>query len=85
MTIVQSASGKTMLNKVPEVTLYFWIIKIMATTVGETAADFLNINLGFGLNVTSWVMSGLTRRRARVSACAGSLCSLDLLAYRRSG
>jgi len=28
-----------MLNKVPEVTLFFWIIKIMATTVGETAAD----------------------------------------------
>ncbi|MQM30492.1 MAG: hypothetical protein CRU78_08110, partial [Candidatus Accumulibacter phosphatis] len=37
-----------MLNKVPEVTLYFWIIKIMATTVGETAADFLNFDLHFG-------------------------------------
>ena len=31
-----------MLNKVPEVTLYFWIIKILCTTVGETAADYLN-------------------------------------------
>ncbi|MCW3022317.1 MAG: hypothetical protein JWR30_1639, partial [Conexibacter sp.] len=30
-----------MLNKVPEVTLYFWVIKIMCTTVGETAADYL--------------------------------------------
>ena len=38
-----------MLNKVPEVTLYFWMIKIMATTVGETAADFLNTNLKLGL------------------------------------
>ena len=37
-----------MLNKVPEVTLYFWIIKILATTVGETAADFLDSNLGIG-------------------------------------
>ena len=37
-----------MLNKVPEVTLYFWIIKILCTTVGETAADFLNTNLGLG-------------------------------------
>jgi uncharacterized membrane-anchored protein len=46
-----------MLNKVPEVTLYFWIIKIMATTVGETAADFLNFNLHFGLTGTSAVMS----------------------------
>ena len=30
-----------MLNKVPEVTLYFWIIKVLCTTVGETAADYL--------------------------------------------
>lgn len=48
-----------MLNKVPEVTIYFWIIKIMATTVGETAADFLNFNLHFGLTGTSVVMSAL--------------------------
>lgn len=48
-----------MLNKVPEVTLYFWIIKIMATTVGETAADFLNFNLHFGLTGTSIVMGAL--------------------------
>jgi uncharacterized membrane-anchored protein len=45
-----------MLNKVPEVILYFWIIKIMCTTVGETAADFLNVNLHFGLTNTSLVM-----------------------------
>ena len=44
-----------MLNKVPEVTLFFWIIKIMCTTVGETAADYLNDNLGFGLTKTTWV------------------------------
>jgi len=36
------------LNKVPEVTVYFSIIKILATTVGETAADFINMNLGLG-------------------------------------
>ncbi|MDD5365550.1 MAG: hypothetical protein PHR30_09440 [Gallionellaceae bacterium] len=47
------------LNKVPEVTLYFWIIKILATTVGETGADFLNFNLNFGLTGTSIVMAGL--------------------------
>lgn len=34
------------LNKVPEVTLSFWIIKIMSTTVGETGADFLAVNAG---------------------------------------
>lgn len=48
-----------MLNKVPEVTLYFWIIKIMATTVGETGADFLNFDLSFGLTGTSLVMGAL--------------------------
>lgn len=51
--------GRQMLNKVPEVTLYFWVIKIMATTVGETAADYLNVTLGFGLNGTSIVMGAL--------------------------
>ncbi len=48
-----------MLNKVPAVTLAFWVIKVLATTVGETAADFLNTRLGWGLNGTSVVMGAL--------------------------
>jgi len=44
------------LNKVPEVTIFFWIIKVLCTTVGETFADFLNFNLGFGLTVTTIIM-----------------------------
>jgi uncharacterized membrane-anchored protein len=48
-----------MLNKVPEVTFYFWVIKIMCTTVGETAADYLNVNLGFGLTNTTYVTGAL--------------------------
>lgn len=48
-----------MLNKVPAVTLIFWIVKIMATTVGETAADFLAFNLKLGLTNTSLLMAGL--------------------------
>jgi uncharacterized membrane-anchored protein len=48
-----------MLNRVPEVTIYFWIIKIMATTVGETAADFLAFTVNLGLANTSYVMGGL--------------------------
>ena len=47
-TTPRSQAGRRLLNKVPEVTLFFWIIKIMATTVGETAADYLNDNLGLG-------------------------------------
>lgn len=54
-SIATPSKWKEMLNKVPEVTLYFWIIKILCTTVGETAADFLNINLNFGLTGTSIV------------------------------
>lgn len=50
---------KNVLNRVPEVTIFFWIIKVLATTVGETAADFLNVNLNLGLTVTSYVMGGL--------------------------
>ncbi|GAC1502185.1 MAG: membrane protein [Vulcanimicrobiaceae bacterium] len=50
---------QTMLNKVPEVTIYFWVIKVLATTVGETAADFLSTALHLGLVRTSYVMSGL--------------------------
>ena len=49
------AIGRQMLNKVPEVTLYFWFIKVMCTTVGETAADYLNVNLNLGLTGTSIV------------------------------
>lgn len=48
-----------MLNRVPEVTIYFWMIKIMATTVGETAADFLAFTVNLGLGVTSYIMGGL--------------------------
>jgi len=46
--------------KVPVIiTIYFWIIKILATTVGETAADYLIFNLHVGLSVTSVAMSVL--------------------------
>jgi uncharacterized membrane-anchored protein len=48
-----------MLNKVPEVTLAFWIIKIMSTTVGETGADYLAVHVGLGRTVTNCVMAGL--------------------------
>src|SRR5205085_10769810 len=58
-TIAQRATAGTnarrMLNKVPEVTFYFWVIKIMCTTVGETAADYLNADLGFGLTDTTYM------------------------------
>ncbi|GLR77372.1 COG4705 family protein [Azospirillum oryzae] len=53
------ASGAGMLNKVPEVTLIFWIIKIMSTTVGETGADYLAVHVGLGTGLTGAIMAML--------------------------
>jgi uncharacterized membrane-anchored protein len=50
--------SRQMLNKVPEVTLYFWIIKVLCTTVGETAADFLDSKLNVGLSYTTLILTG---------------------------
>ncbi|MFE2877758.1 hypothetical protein ACFXG6_32380 [Streptomyces roseus] len=47
-----------MLNKVPEVTIWFWIIKILCTTVGESFADWINTSLGFGLLSTALIFTG---------------------------
>jgi uncharacterized membrane-anchored protein len=55
----RSDKFRQMLNKVPEVTVFFWIIKVLCTTVGETAADYLNDNLGFGLTNTSYLAAAL--------------------------
>jgi uncharacterized membrane-anchored protein len=53
------ARARKMLNKVPEVTLYFWIIKILCTTVGETASDYLATNLSLGLTKTTFITGTL--------------------------
>src|SRR3954471_13043448 len=53
------STARRMFNKVPEVTLYFWVIKILCTTVGETAADYVNDTLGFGLTNTTLVAGAL--------------------------
>lgn len=50
---------KQVWSKVPAVTIIFWIIKVMATTVGETAADFLNVDLNLGLTATTIVIGAL--------------------------
>ena len=52
-----ASTGRRMLNKVPEVTIFFWIIKILCTTVGESFADYINETLGFGLTNTTLVFS----------------------------
>ncbi|MFJ9710987.1 hypothetical protein [Streptomyces sp. NPDC101234] len=52
-------SGRLMLNKVPEVTVWFWVIKILCTTVGESFADWINMKLGVGLVNTAWIFTAV--------------------------
>jgi uncharacterized membrane-anchored protein len=52
------APSRQILSKVPEITIYFWIIKVLCTTVGESAADFLNVDLNLGLTGVS-VITGI--------------------------
>jgi uncharacterized membrane-anchored protein len=50
---------QTHYNRVPDVTIDFWLIKLLAVTMGETAADYLAVNLGLGLTATSIIMTGV--------------------------
>ncbi|WP_416409632.1 hypothetical protein [Agrobacterium rosae] len=55
----QLVMARVQANRVPEVTVEFWLIKLMAVTMGETAADYLAVNLGMGLTATSLIMSAI--------------------------
>jgi uncharacterized membrane-anchored protein len=48
-----------MLNKVPEVTIWFWVIKVLCTTVGESFADWINTTLRVGLVNTALISSAV--------------------------
>jgi uncharacterized membrane-anchored protein len=52
-------SNAPLLNKVPAVTLSFWVIKVLSTTVGETGADYLAVHVGLGAALTTGLMSAL--------------------------
>jgi uncharacterized membrane-anchored protein len=52
-------TSTTQFNRVPKVTIDFWFIKLMAVTMGETAADYLAVNMGLGLTMTSLIMAGI--------------------------
>lgn len=59
MNTLSRSDASPRFSKVPEVTIFFWIIKVMATTVGETAAGLFNVNQGFGLAGTAWATSAV--------------------------
>ena len=47
------------MSKLPQVTLLFWIMKIAATTLGETAGDLLSMTLNIGYAISSMVLIGM--------------------------
>ena len=55
------------MNKVAEVTIFFWIMKILATTLGETAGDFISQGLNWGYYVGFAITFTLL---GRYSVCA---------------
>ncbi|MGW6194540.1 COG4705 family protein [Kribbella sp. NPDC055110] len=56
-TASRTSAGRVLLNKVPEVTIWFWLIKILCTTVGESFADWINMQLGVGLVATAVIFT----------------------------
>ena len=59
MPTKSGATAQLPQNRVPEVTAAFWFIKLMAVTMGETAADYLAVNMGLGLTATSIIMAAV--------------------------
>ena len=59
MLSTASESRLTLFNRVPKVTVDFWLIKLLAVTMGETAADYLAVNVGLGLTATALIMSAI--------------------------
>jgi uncharacterized membrane-anchored protein len=56
---ISKMTSTSQFNRVPKVTIDFWFIKLMAVTMGETAADYLAVNMGLGLTMTSLIMAGI--------------------------
>ena len=64
-------------NRVPQVTPAFWAIKLMAVTMGETAADFLAVNLGLGLTDTTILMTAVLVAALPGSSGSGATCPMS--------
>ena len=59
MQALPRAGANQLLNKVPEVTLWFWIIKVAATTLGETAGDAVSMSMNLGYLVGTAIFAAL--------------------------
>ena len=59
MTGAPNREGDQTSSKVPEVTLTFWIIKVAATTLGETAGDAVSMSMNLGYLVGTGIFAAL--------------------------
>jgi uncharacterized membrane-anchored protein len=67
-------------NKVPAITLSFWLIKVLSTTVGETGADYVAVHVGLGAALTTALMSVLLAGALLLKSQSQPLRAVDLLA-----
>jgi uncharacterized membrane-anchored protein len=59
VTYATAERTRAWLTKVPAITATFWVIKVLSTTIGETFADYLTVNVGLGPAVTDAVMAAV--------------------------
>jgi uncharacterized membrane-anchored protein len=57
--MTMTSNRRPLLNKVPEVTSYFWVIQVLAATAGKTATDLMDTKLTFSHGITSCIMTGM--------------------------
>lgn len=62
-------------SKIPEVTLTFWVIKILATTLGETGGDAVSMSLNLGYVIASIIFIGIFAAVAAAQVAAKSFHS----------
>src|SRR4051812_28965743 len=55
-TAATMTQTRVWMTKVPAITATFWVIKVLSTTIGETFADYLSVNVGLGPLTTDAVM-----------------------------
>jgi len=59
VTYATAVRSRVWLTKVPAITATFWVIKVLSTTIGETFADYLTVNVGLGPLVTDALMAAV--------------------------
>jgi len=78
---MNTSAEKVLLSKVPEVTLIFWVIKIAATTLGETGGDAVSMSMNLGYLISTAIFSAvfLAAVVAQIRPRHFSRCSTGLL------